>query len=675
MDNYRNHWWVDRPWRLIQTNLREIDMLDMDAKRFVSDLQEFKANVVMLSTSGIVANYDTRLPYHFKNLYLKGDSLYEVVDECHKAGIKVIARMDFSKIRRPIYEKNPEWAFVSRTGQIIDYNGDVHLCFNSEYQQQLSLEIMKETIELLDADGVFFNMDGYNNNFDYSGNYYGICHCDNCKKRFETMYGSALPETETPEDPAYQKYLEFQTATVKMHREKVYKFLTSLKTELCIANHYEFNSGFIRNEAGTSLMFPYWQYAASENTKISASTFPDMVPSTAAVDFIDIAYRHAAVSPYLQKQRLLQSLANGGGLDYYRMGRLDNSKDKTGYEAIKEVYHYQAAHEAEYMDLKSAAEIALFQEDTKKFSYKKEKDFCGWYRFLTENHFLFDVITTGETAVKDFSKYKTLIIPDGLHIDENLADRIDTFAQAGGTVIVESLSGLRDTPDKSQKTPVFQCLGIREITEIAMDMKPSYLQLDSKADLPRLSQTELVYLRGGYVYADYSESAKGFLKLIPPHMFGPPERCYYTNITDYPGFTVNSYEKGRGIYIPWNPGAMFYMDGHTNTIDFIGDLLEHVLAVKPLVGNLSRTVEVNLMRNSESDLLLHLINGSGHFGNSFYKPVAMQEITITIDCTSVPKLVKSLVRNTEYSFDIKKGRLSVYIDKLEDFDAIKIMFG
>ena len=41
----------------------------------------------------------------------------------HKAGIKVIARTDFLKIRRVIYEQHPEWAYVSPEGKIVDYNG------------------------------------------------------------------------------------------------------------------------------------------------------------------------------------------------------------------------------------------------------------------------------------------------------------------------------------------------------------------------------------------------------------------------------------------------------------------------------------------------------------------------------------------------------------------------
>ena len=43
-----------RPWRLIQTNLREIDMRDIDAARYVEELRAFDATVAMINTSGII---------------------------------------------------------------------------------------------------------------------------------------------------------------------------------------------------------------------------------------------------------------------------------------------------------------------------------------------------------------------------------------------------------------------------------------------------------------------------------------------------------------------------------------------------------------------------------------------------------------------------------------------
>ena len=59
-------WWKEQPWRLIQTNLREIDMRDISAERFVADLLDFHATVVLLNAAGISAGDDKKLPYHIR---------------------------------------------------------------------------------------------------------------------------------------------------------------------------------------------------------------------------------------------------------------------------------------------------------------------------------------------------------------------------------------------------------------------------------------------------------------------------------------------------------------------------------------------------------------------------------------------------------------------------------
>ena len=92
-------WWLTEPIRLVQTNLREID-IDLDPAGFVAELVDFSANVVLFNVGGIVANYPTELEYHYPNPHLpigRGDILGEVIDRCHEAGIRFMARFDFSK--------------------------------------------------------------------------------------------------------------------------------------------------------------------------------------------------------------------------------------------------------------------------------------------------------------------------------------------------------------------------------------------------------------------------------------------------------------------------------------------------------------------------------------------------------------------------------------------------
>ena len=154
----KQYWWKDRAWRIVQTNLREIDMADMNAEQYVRELQEFNANTVIINTGGIAASYESNIPFHTRNRYLTGDSLKTVINACKEAGIRVISRVDFSKVRAPLYEQHPEWAYVSPKGEIIDYHGLIHMCFNSDYQQKIALDIIREIIRDINPDGLFLNM-------------------------------------------------------------------------------------------------------------------------------------------------------------------------------------------------------------------------------------------------------------------------------------------------------------------------------------------------------------------------------------------------------------------------------------------------------------------------------------------------------------------------------------
>ena len=113
---------------MVQTNLREIDMADIDAEKYASDLADFGATVVTLNAGGILASYESALPYHTVSKYLTGSSLKEIIAACHGKGIKVIARMDFSKIPYAVYEQHPNWAFRTAEGGIVEQNGFVQTC-------------------------------------------------------------------------------------------------------------------------------------------------------------------------------------------------------------------------------------------------------------------------------------------------------------------------------------------------------------------------------------------------------------------------------------------------------------------------------------------------------------------------------------------------------------------
>jgi hypothetical protein len=186
-------WWMEEPVRLLQTNLRETDST-LDARRLVTQVAEFPANTLLFNLGGIVAQYPTRVAFHYASPHLPpGRDLFgEVLKEAHERGLRVIGRFDLSKTQQPVFEARPAWFFKRTDGEPVIYNGLYATCINGGYYREQALKILAEALERYEVDGLFFNMFG-NPAADYSGHPMGPCQCDACRARFQARYGRPLP--------------------------------------------------------------------------------------------------------------------------------------------------------------------------------------------------------------------------------------------------------------------------------------------------------------------------------------------------------------------------------------------------------------------------------------------------------------------------------------------------
>jgi hypothetical protein len=292
---------------------------------------------------------------------------------------------------------------------------------------------------------------------------------------------------------------------------------------------------------------------------------------------------------------------------------------------------------------------------------------------LAEGHFLFDTPQTDTALEASWEQYQAIVLPDLRPIGDALAARLDDWVAAGGTLIAVGQSGFLDEEGERRAAPALKCLGIERVEIVREDMRSSYLKLDDKSGFTRFPVTDLVYLDGPYVYARFAPEAEQRFKLIPPHNYGPPERCYYELIVDRPGLIVHPYGQGKAIYVPWLPGQLYRRQGHTNTFDFACDLLQGVAGVAPVGGNLSPMVEVTLHESRDGKTqLLHLVNGSGHFGTTFFEPVPMHDVRVSIACDAAPASVASLVTGAVVPFEFSAGTLSVTVPRLDLWEALQI---
>ncbi len=607
------HWWQGYPWRMVQTNFREIDMAAINAEKYANDLADFGATVVTLNAGGILASYESNLPYHTVSQYLTGSSLKEIINACHAKGIRVIARMDFSKIPYAVYEKHPDWAFRTADGGIVNQNGFVQTCQHSEYQQERVLEILRELLTSHPFDGVYCNMSGFIAT-GYDGKIYGMCTCDRCKAGFKAAFNMDVPHKLDMKDPVSLRYMGFQAGSARMLRTKMAAAIKEISPEIALDK-----VDYLRSESHTDIDVPIWVYSASSNAR--QTTFSGLVCDNASVDYMGFRYRESSVSSGVSALRQWQNLAHAGSVSVYVIGRLDDHRDKSTFEAHKKVFRFHQAHEDIVVGRTSAAEVLLV---CKGQSARSDPESFGWIRALTASHVPFDEIKSNGLTQAALAGKRVVILADVKDLQSAQCQLLDMFAENGGFLIVSGDSGVRGDVTS------LRSLGIEKVLERKKTVSTVFTVTDSDGTVLKRSAYAPVIAPGTDIrICEYAPSVMRLLHTELESLYGPPEVAYPTAVSENPGLTVNAYGSGKAVYIPWFCGSFYHNEGYSNTLNVMQDVLFEICQLPQIAPKLHQSVELVLSKKGNKTVV-SLINASGYFGNSFFDPIPMTDIELNI---------------------------------------------
>lgn len=633
---------------MVQTNLRETDMADIEPESFAAALRDFGATLVTLNAAGLIASYDTALPFQGKSRYAEGYDLAAVIAACHKAGVKVIARLDFSKISREIYEQHPDWAFVDENGQIYETGGYVQTCLNSEYQQEKSLEILEEVLGRFDFDGMFCNMSGFMV-VDYDCKYRGPCHCAACRESYIAETGEELPDMKEMAAGKAGKYMAFGARHAAELKQKLHRRAKELRPELAV-NGFD----YIRNEVNTDLGRPQWLYAPSSNARLAAGPERKVPADTACADFVSFKYRQVCVSPALTSLRMWQSLANGGSVSHFTMGRLDDHRDRTAMEKAREIFSFHAAHPEVWDGLCSAAQVVLIHSGN---AHRLSDEAKGWIQALTECHVPFDELPqSGIERACSLPGKRAVILCDLRTLTPGQCEALDSFALSGGAVISANGVGLGQ----------LNCLGAekpqerRRLSSGMLELKEDDAQL-----LPSCEDAPYIAPGGELIIAPHR--AVELLRLIPDHPYGPPERSYFTEKGTEPGILVNVYGLGSGISLLFGAGALYCREGWQNTPNVMRDTLFSLAGLPELAPELPASVELTLCRRG-TETVIQLVNASGASQGAWHSPIPVRDIAIHLHeggFTSVRALNGGKARLT-----CSEEETVLELDRLGEYEAL-----
>lgn len=593
----QRQWWMEEPVRLIQTNLRETDT-SLDPKRLVQQLEEFHANALLIGMGGIVAHYPTGVGFHYRSAALPPDrdTFGEVLNQAHARKIRVIGRFDFSKTQKPAYDAHPEWFFQRANGDPVIYNGLYSTCINGGYYRGHIDRILTEALTRYEVDGLFFNMFG-NPRSDYSGVRMGPCHCESCKRMFREHYGRDLPADDN--DAQYRGFMERSSREVA---GEIGALIRKLRPEAAFNTYIHEHVTGIMSESNTSVTrpLPLWLYSASDNVNYARGSEPGKMAFNLSMSFIDYAWRFAAVPRNEIRIRLAQAMAHGGALCQNMHGTMDQ-EDRTFLEAAKPLFAWHAEHEDLYTGQQNAGRVML--------TGARDDAYRGMFRLLSEQHIPF-VATSNLRALATRPRDYDLVIAPGRPPAE-----LEKWVRDGGSALVTGT----DPP-----------FGLPAPVKRWEDMR-GYFRIRDHALFPSLKDTGVLFLYGDY--AELPPLAKPLLTLIPPAMFGPPEKVWADKVeTGKPGVLIQDLGKGRLVYVPWDIGGLYYRYSSESHAGLLADLIDHLLPNgRQLKTNAHPLVEITVMRQPRRNrTLVHLVNLSGHSQTGYFDPIPMKAIRVKV---------------------------------------------
>ncbi|WP_101908424.1 hypothetical protein [Marasmitruncus massiliensis] len=633
-------WWLKNNIRMIQNNIRDVDAL-IDIDKHIQWIKSLHANVLQIGCGGITSFYPTQQKeFQWLNPYMKGDFIGNVVEKAHANGIRVIVRFDFSKTHESFYVNHYDWYSRALDGSPIRYHDTVATCINGEYQQKLSLKAIEEVIRKYPVDGIFFNMFGYVTQ-DYSGNYIGICQCENCKKRFAEMYGETLPTKEDPADPVFQKYCEFKKATVYDILEKIRDLARSVNPEIAVSNYISHGVDIVRNESNSAVdrPLPFWIYNSTDNVGIIEGSYEDKVSSNVAINAVDLPYRFMGVSDYLNRIRLYGNMAMGGSLDWCIIGNFEDYPDYENFQGVREIFAFHEKYEEYYGHFDPKTKIMLVSSGERR---TWNAEYRGVFRMLKEEHILFTIVENGVLASKicEFDNYDFILLPGVAQVEKCVAEAFKTTTAS----IIASRYSL------SEDSELLMELFGTQLEECVTDVRGTYLKPEPRTDFLDFHERKWVYLDKPY-YKMKLNGSQGLLPMVEKARFGPPERCFGHRDTDQ---SLAAYKNGN-IYLPWEIGSLYYHHGYDEFKRIYLDLMRKVKPIpRAFETDAPEMVEMFFAKIDASTYMLQIINMTGYNGITYFAPIPLN---FQVRFTQIqPKSVEELT--------LQKIKPAVYTDRL-----------
>jgi hypothetical protein len=674
--------WQRKIRRLGQTNMTEHDPAVLDVEQWADYWASLKIDAVMVSVTGILAFYQTKVPFHRKGKFLGSRDFFgECCAAAKKRGMHVIARMSPDLNWEDAVQAHPEWFQRDSQGNAVHHTEDRRLfrtCMFSSYMTDYTPAIMREVNGLYDIDGLFTNA------WPPLGSL-PVCFCEQCKR---------LPPAGTVE-----YWEKFNERTIYL-----WKLYDSIAKEKKPSNFYFANlGGGIRSTADLVKLGEVCEWFQSDNqgrggddTPIWGCALQGRVCSavqkgkmatnvTAAWSTGTPRWRNVYKSQAEEEMWFNETLASGM-VPYHHIigGENGMGEDRRWLEPAQKYFAWMARHDVHFVNKRSIANIGVIMGQRTHVFYRPPRGAAireymdGMYLALIEGRFLFDFVHEDKLAPGDLAKYAALLLPNTALLSDEQCHQLRSYVEAGGSLLATHETSLYT--ERNQKRNEFglgDVLGIRKAGESIGTTGNGYLARIEWQHAILEGFTNTHWIPGAENRIPLAPVENPVLSVVPGFVAYPPELSYPVQArTDEPAVVIRQNGRSRMVYFPGDIERTMWRSGHTDLAKLLQNAIQWVSGGNKPVSVQGDGVIETFAWETEVGLSVHMLNYTNpamHRGwiRNFY-PIGPQKVRMALTQGRHVRRVELLRAEKDIPFRVSSGMLEFTVPTVVSYEVAAV---
>ena len=693
--NSAEGYWHQQPLCILQTVLRQPDAANYNVDSVVQYLKDVHANVLVINGGGVVDYFQNTLPMANVNPYIgERDLLADIVEGCHQAGFKVIARIDFRGVHKERYDQHPDWFAKDENNEpiILDYTtpGLYAPCYNGYYRNEHAVAFISRLFEEYRIDGIWHN----------AVNIHNVCYCDRCQELYYDEYQKKIPLRNSPKDD-WEKYYKWNE---KMARNQLVKMRGTVKK-------------YGEDKSYSAEVFDMYRVEQQKHTGIdlySVAEFFDFMVTVSfiannsfPIDYKDIYYPSAIVrflkslepdkppvilfggngtehryiyDPPLDSRLWLWETAGAGGgfwNCYFNGSFPGNTLDRRNAYLSSDAYKYVSDNQVLIQHLQPVKDVAVFYSKATG-QMLGDADFSlplkGVFRLLEEGHYQYGFVSDHDLNLNQLNQFKILIMANIAALSDEHSRIIRSWVEQGGRLIATFQTSLFDETGQQHKDfGLADLFGASYGGSVINTETDCYQKIITRTPvLDGFEKTKLLHNGGRTLMVNPAPEATVITGYLPKINNQPPENAFPESWdSSNPIVVRNKFGKGQVVYFANEVARLNYTLGHPDYRDLLVNSINTLTQDHELLRtNAPASVHVYLNQSDkDTDVFqLSLVNTSSSTLRPLRDLIPVSGIEVYLPFTV--RNAKILIKNEA---KIRVERNTLFIDDLGEFGSIQLM--